>query len=173
VSVRIVEFARVFALASIFSTPLVEAAELTEDDRAFVTKAEAACAGEIGMAGIALKRSVADPVKRLAQTIIDDCRKAGFELLALSDIDPAAAVLEPPQAQTQTRLQTIEQARFDQRYLAAVAADHQAMVALYAKAAQSLHMSRLREFALVTQARVQAHLDESKRLQQPAKPKPA
>lgn len=172
-AVKAREVVRVVTLAVALAAPFVQARELADDDRVFVTTAEAACAAEVGLAGVALQRTVNDAIKHLAQTITDDCRKAGFELQALTEIDPKSVVLTPAQSSARSKLEAVDQPHFDRRYLATVVDDHQAMVQIFTKASQSISQPRLKEFAVVTLAHLQAHLDEARRLQQPPKPRPA
>lgn len=106
-------------------------------DAAFVAKAADAAAADIELAAVAVRRASATAVKALAQRVLESRRVIGRDLETMAggrqiagaeraDPDKRADPVKPPEA-----LRTQSPAAFDAAFLAAMAANTEAAVALF------------------------------------------
>jgi predicted outer membrane protein len=163
-----VEFGRwpclVLVICGGFVAVAAQAGELSAIDMRFIKSAEAALSPAIVMSQMAPPRTSNLAVKTYAASVVDDYHKADLEMLALSDIDPASALVDPAVEKERQGLTALADHAFERRYLTAMVKYHQQAMALFQKQLGSLSNPRLKELVDVTLARLSTHLDQAKSL---------
>lgn len=154
----------VLAICGGFVAVGAQAVELSATDMRFIKSAEAALSPAIVMSQMASPRTSNVAVKTYAASVVDDYHKADLEMLALSDIDPASALVDPAVEKERQGLTSLAEHAFERRYLTAMVKYHQQAMALFQKQLSGLHDARLKELVEVTLARLSTHLDQAKSL---------
>jgi predicted outer membrane protein len=147
-----------------FAAAGAEAAELSSGDVRFVRSAEAALSIEIAMSEMVGPRTNVPAIKNFATSVIDDYHKANLEMLALSDVDPASATVDPVVEKERSGLAPLADHNFERRYLTDMVKYHQQAIALFEKQLPSVDNKRLKELAEVTLARLSTHLGQARAL---------
>jgi putative membrane protein len=143
------------------------AADLSPDDKAFVTKAAQGGIAEVQMAQIAEQKTSNDEVKKFAQTMIDQHTPNNEQLAKLA----AAKGLTPPtdpnamQQKTLTHLQGLSGAKFDTAYVKIQVRAHTAMLKEMRMEAAHGKDPDLKSFAGETTPVVEHHLSMAHDLQ--------
>jgi len=141
--------------------PLAWGDSLTSES--FAKQAAAAGNGEVALSQIAVERAANAEVKRFAQTMIDDHKKANDELKSLSHQEKITLPDEPTAEQRAAadRLRQQSGSSFDKAYVQQMLADHQKAVDLFRKASADNGVdTNLRQFAGKTLPTLEHHLQE-------------
>lgn len=135
------------ALAS--STP--PSPTLDNIDQAFIAKAAGDNAFQIAMARLALQKSQTDPVRKLAQRIMDDHTRMNNELAAIAThrgTDHASPAVPVDKArQLQSHLASLQAAAFDHAFSGVMVNDHRTAIELFSSEIQNGHDEAVRAFA--------------------------
>lgn len=135
-------------------------------DRFFITSAGLANLAEIRTGQLATERATNPEVRRYAQTMIEQHRKANQELADLArqkGIDLPDRVDEA-HAIDATHLTNVSAADFDREYMGLMVAEHAKAVSLFEDKARKAQDADLRAFAQRTLPALQEHLRMAKDL---------
>lgn len=129
-------------------------------DQMFVRKAAAGGMAEVELAMLAMQRSTSDPVKRLAQRIESDHKRANAELKSIASSRNLSMEPEPmpDHAAAKTRLEKLSGASFDRAYLDTMVKDHQKTIKEFERQASAGSDAELKAFAAKTLPDLKAHL---------------
>jgi putative membrane protein len=130
-------------------------------DQQFVTQASATGLAAVNLAQMALEQSNNADVKKLAQHILEEHKKANQLLNSLADkhrILPAQE-MDAKHRTLVERLAQLRGADFDRAFLDALMKDHQEAVSLFEQESKNGKDKELMEFASKTLSTLKEHLD--------------
>ena len=147
-----------------------QAGQVAEADQKFVEKAAQDSIAEIDLGELAKERAESDEVKQFAQRMIDDHGKANEQL---EEIAKTKGVVLPTEAgeehsKVRAELSDLKGEEFDQKYMAAMAEDHQKAVDLFQKQAEEGQDAELKSFAEQTLPIIKEHLTMAQSMVQQA-----
>jgi putative membrane protein len=147
-----------------------QAGQLAEADQKFIEKAAQDSIAEIDLGGLAKERAESEEVKQFAQRMIDDHGKANEQLEELAKNKGAVIPTEAGEEHSKIRaeLAGLEGEAFDQRYMAAMAEDHQKAVDLFQQQAEQGEDPELKAFAEQTLPTIKEHLTQAQSMVQQA-----
>ena len=147
-----------------------QAGQLAEADQTFVEKAAQDSIAEIDLGELAKERAESEEVKQFAQRMIDDHGKANEQLEEIAKSKGAVIPTEAGEEHSKLRaeLGELEGEAFDQKYMAAMAEDHQKAVDLFQKQAEEGQDPELKSFAEQTLPIIKEHLTMAQSLVQQA-----
>lgn len=147
-----------------------QAGQLAEADQTFVEKAAQDSIAEIDLGELAKERAESEEVKQFAQRMIDDHGKANEQLEEIAKSKGAVIPTEAGEEHSKLRaeLGELEGEAFDQKYMAAMAEDHQKAVDLFQKQAEEGEDPELKSFAEQTLPIIKEHLTMAQSMVQQA-----
>lgn len=147
----------VAAIATLAAAPAL--ASPSAADRSFVNTAAEAGMAEVAEAQIALKNSQRQDVRDFAQRMIDDHSKAGDALKQAASTSQVPLPAQPSKKDQQEaqKLERLNGAAFDKRYIEDQRSAHRAAVALFTKESKSGSDPQLKQFAATTLPTLQDH----------------
>ncbi|HEX6103248.1 MAG TPA: DUF4142 domain-containing protein [Alphaproteobacteria bacterium] len=147
-----------------------QAGQLAEADQTFVEKAAQDSIAEIDLGELAKERAESEEVKQFAQRMIDDHGKANEQLEEIAKSKGAVIPTEAGEEHSKLRaeLGELEGEAFDQKYMAAMAEDHQKAVDLFQKQAEEGQDPELKSFAEQTLPIIKEHLTMAQSMVQQA-----
>jgi putative membrane protein len=147
-----------------------QAGQLAEADQTFVEKAAQDSIAEIDLGELAKERAVSEEVKQFAQRMIDDHGKANEQLEEIAKTKGAVIPTEAGEEHSKVRaeLADLKGEEFDQKYMAAMAEDHQKAVDLFQKQAEEGLDPELKAFAEQTLPTIKEHLTQAQSMVQQA-----
>ena len=147
-----------------------QAGQLAEADQTFVEKAAQDSIAEIDLGELAKERAESEEVKQFAQRMIDDHGKANEQLEEIAKSKGAVIPTEAGEEHSKLRaeLGELEGEAFDQKYMAAMAEDHQMAVDLFQKQAEEGEDPELKSFAEQTLPIIKEHLTMAQSMVQQA-----
>ena len=147
-----------------------QAGQLAEADQTFVEKAAQDSIAEIDLGELAKERAESEEVKQFAQRMIDDHGKANEQLEEIAKSKGAVIPTEAGEEHSKLRaeLGELEGEAFDQKYMAAMAEDHQKAVDLFQKQAEEGQDPELKSFAEQTLPTLKEHLSMAQEMVQQA-----
>ena len=150
-----------------------QAGQLAEADQTFVEKAAQDSIAEIDLGELAKERAESEEVKQFAQRMIDDHGKANEQLEEIAKSKGAVIPTEAGEEHSKLRaeLGELEGEAFDQKYMAAMAEDHQKAVDLFQKQAEEGEDPELKSFAEQTLPIIKEHLTMAQSMVQQAQAK--
>ena len=139
------------------------ASPLPEADQTFVETAAQDSIAEIDLGELAKERAQSDEVKQFAQRMIDDHGKANEQLEEIAKNKGAVTPTEAGEEHSKVRaeLAELEGEEFDQKYMAAMAEEHQKAVDLFQKQAEEGEDPELKSFAEQTLPIIKEHLTQA------------
>ena len=162
------------ALAQTSTTTTTDTAaqpgQLAEADQTFAEKAAQDSIAEIDLGELAKERAGSDEVKQFAQRMIDDHGKANEQLEEIAKTKGVALPTEAGEEHSKVRaeLADLKGEEFDQKYMAAMAEDHQKAVDLFQKQAEEGQDPELKAFAEQTLPTIKEHLTMAQSMVQQA-----
>ena len=146
------------------------ASALSEQDQTFVQKAAQGGIAEVDLGELAQERAQSDEVKAFAQRMIDDHSKANEQLEEFAKGKGAVIPTEADEEHSKVRaeLADLKGEEFDQRYMAAMAEDHQKAVDLFQAEADEGKDAELKSFAEQTLPTLKEHLSMAQEMVQQA-----
>jgi putative membrane protein len=146
------------------------AGQLAEADQTFVEKVAQENIAELDLGELAKERAQSDEVKQFAQRMIDDHGKANEQLEEIAKNKGAVIPTEAGEEHSKLRaeLGELQGEEFDQRYMAAMAEDHQKAVDLFQKQAEEGRDPELKSFAEQTLPIIKEHLTMAQSMVQQA-----
>ena len=119
---------------------------------------------------LAKERAESDEVKQFAQRMIDDHGKANEQLEEIAKTKGVALPTEAGEEHSKVRaeLADLKGEEFDQKYMAAMAEDHQKAVDLFQKQAEEGQDPELKSFAEQTLPTIKEHLTQAQSMVQQA-----
>jgi putative membrane protein len=145
--------------AILLCSGLPAGAQSVTDPAAFAEAAASSNMFEIESSELALDKATKDDVKQFAQHMIDDHTAAGEKMKAAAESDgvtPPTAMADKEQAALD-KLQSTDEAAFDEAYLTAQVAAHDEAVALFTSFSENGQESALRAFAAETLPTLEEH----------------
>jgi putative membrane protein len=136
--------------------------EMSNEDRAFMTKAMQDGMKEVHMGQMAAEKGQSDEVRKLGRRIAEDHTKANNQLMAI-------AAKRGVKLDTRHKMQKMskrDMENFDQAWLAMMVSDHQQDIAAFQRQAQQGTDPELRKFAKSTLPVLQKHLKMVQQAQQ-------
>jgi putative membrane protein len=135
----------------------------------FVFQASAAGLGEVNLSHLALNRAGRAEVKEFAQRMLLDHNKANEELLRLANAKglKAAPRMDDEHLKAADRLAGLRGPDFDREYVAVMVKDHEAAVALFDAASNTVPDADLKAWAGKTLPTLRTHLDMARKLAAP------
>jgi putative membrane protein len=140
-------------------------------DSMFMTHAAADGMAEVQMGEMALQKTSDPKVKQLAQRIVDDHTAANGKLRALGQ-QKQVALPNAPMKDAQDKAATMNSmdgARFDQAWVAAMVDDHQKAVKMFSDETTRTQDADVRSFAQATLPTLKTHLEMAQQLQSQTK----
>jgi putative membrane protein len=146
------------------------AGQLAEADQTFVEKVAQDNIAEMDLGELAKEKAQSDEVKQFAQRMIDDHGKAQEQLEPIAQSKGAVVPTEAGEEHSKIRaeLAELEGEEFDQKYMAAMAEDHQKAVDLFQKQAEEGQDPELKSFAEQTLPIIKEHLTQAQSMVQQA-----
>jgi putative membrane protein len=147
-----------------------QAGEIAEADQKFVEKAAQASIAEIDLGELAQEKAQSDEVKQFAQRMVQDHGKANEQLEEIAKNKGAVIPTEAGEDHSKIRaeLGELEGEEFDQRYMAAMAEEHQKAVDLFQSQAEQGEDEELKSFAEQTLPTIKEHLSMAQSMVQQA-----
>ena len=147
-----------------------QAGQLAETDQTFVEKAAQDSIAEIDLGQLAKEQAESDEVKQFAQRMIDDHGKANEQLEEVAKNKGAVIPTEAGEEHSKLRaeLAELKGEEFDQKYMAAMAEDHQKAVDLFQKQAEEGQDPDIKAFAEQTLPVIKEHLTMAQSMVQQA-----
>jgi putative membrane protein len=147
-----------------------QAGQLAEADQTFVEKVAQDNIAEVDLGELAKERAQSEEVKQFAQRMIDDHGKANEQLEEIAKNKGAVIPTEAGEEHSKVRaeLADLEGEEFDQKYMAAMAEDHQKAVDLFQKQAEEGQDAELKSFAEQTLPIIKEHLTMAQSMVQQA-----
>ena len=152
------------------------AAELSAQDKRFMTKAAQAGHAEIATGKLAASKSLNDDIKEFGQQMVDDHSKTNDELGLLARTKGFALPSEPDAAHKQLakRLEGLKDAEFDRLYLSEAGFnDHRAAMNLFTSQAKLGKDKEIKAFAEKTLPTIKHHHQMAEDLLRTTTPKKA
>ena len=141
--------------------PTPEASEETKalDPAGFAQQAAASNEFEVLSAELALRRSQDVEVRKFAETMLDDHRRAQQQLQTAAEADSVAMVTElsMEQKQTLTALEQAEESQFDSAYMSAQMKAHDEAIRLLGAYADNGAAGSLKTYAVANYPLVRTH----------------
>ena len=147
-----------------------QAGQVAESDQKFAEKAAQDSIAEIDLGELAKERAQSDEVKQFAQRMIDDHGKANEQLEEIAKNKGVALPTEAGEEHSKVRaeLADLKGEEFDQKYMAAMAEDHQKAVDLFQKQSEEGQDAELKSFAEQTLPIIKEHLTQAQSMVQQA-----
>jgi putative membrane protein len=147
-----------------------QAGQLAEADQTFVKKAAQGSIAEIDLGELAKERAQSDEVKQFAERMIQDHGKANEQLEEIAKNKGATLPTEAGEEHSKVRaeLADLKGEEFDQKYMAAMAEDHQKAVDLFQSQAEQGKDAELKSFAEQTLPTIKEHLTMAQSMVQQA-----
>jgi putative membrane protein len=144
--------------------------QLAEADKTFVEKAAQASIAEIDLGELAQEKAQSDEVKQFAQRMVQDHGQANEQLEEIAKNKGAVIPTEAGEEHSKVRaeLGELEGEEFDQRYMAAMAEEHQKAVDLFQQQAEQGEDEELKSFAQQTLPTLKEHLSMAQSMVQQA-----
>jgi putative membrane protein len=157
-----------FAVCAQTRSPTGEATLVANaSDSMFMTHAAADGMAEVQMGQMALQKSTDAKVKALAQRIVDDHTDANTKLRTLAQ-DKQVTLPVAPTSEAQEKaatLNSMDGAKFDQAWAAAMVGDHQKAVKMFSGEVASTRDPAIHAFAEATLPALKTHLQMAQQLQ--------
>jgi putative membrane protein len=152
------------------TTTTAQAGKLAEADQKFVEKVAQDGIAEVDLGELAKERAQSDEVKKFAQRMIDDHGKANEQLEEIAKNKGVAVPTEAGEEHSKVRaeISDLKGEEFDQKYMAAMAEDHQKAVDLFQKEAESGEDPDIKAFAEQTLPVIKEHLSLAQSMVQQA-----
>ncbi len=135
-------------------------------DALFVAEAAHGSASELAQSRIALERAQSPEVKEFAQTMVNDHRAAGRQLMELAQREGHALPSMPANmvSQRTTTLRQVDAEEFDRTYMEQMVEDHLRAVNMFEEVAKADADPELRSWAAAQVPTLQAHLKRAQEL---------
>ena len=136
---------------------------LSSKGSSFVKEAAAGNQSEIALAQLAQQKAQNPEVKSLAQMIQQDHQQAQEKLQTIAQAHGIALEQSPSwmQRRTQSKLEKLNGAEFDQQYAKDMLEDHVTDIKKFEKASQSIEDSDVKQYAQECLPKLQAHLQHA------------
>jgi len=147
-------------------SPFAEGQGTDRSDQAFVTKASESGIAEVELGKLGSAQAHDAEVKRFAERMVTDHRKANEELTALARKKgyTLAAGIGKDHREAALHVGKLQGEQFDRQFMAQMVKDHEAAVELFASEAQSGQDADLKEWAGKTLPTLREHLRMAKSL---------
>ena len=135
-------------------------------DVKFVKHAAASGMAEVKVAELGVKKAENTDVKAFAKVLAADHTKVNEELKALAQTNDIklSAIIDPKNASTFQKLETLSGKEFDKEFLADLVSSHKKGVSNFDGAAKSAKNNGVKAFAEKTLPALKAHLEKAKEL---------
>jgi putative membrane protein len=146
------------------------AGQVAESEQNSAEKVAQDSIAEIDLGELAKERAQSDEVKQFAQRMIDDHGKANEQLEEIAKNKGVALPTEAGEEHSKVRaeLADLKGEEFDQKYMAAMAEDHQKAVDLFQKQSEEGQDAELKSFAEQTLPIIKEHLTQAQSMVQQA-----
>ncbi|MGA7155327.1 MAG: DUF4142 domain-containing protein [Acidobacteriaceae bacterium] len=135
-------------------------AAVTDQDKAFLTKASQANFDEIKLSELAENKATNPQVKAFAHKMVTDHTALGHQMMPFAQawgINPADS-LDADHQSLYDKLQGLSGAQFDKQYMDAMLKDHQEAVHLFTQEAQTTTDQKFKQTVMHGKSVVTAHL---------------
>lgn len=138
--------------------------QLSSKDTSFLKEASMGNQAEITLAQMAQQKAQNPEVKNLAQMIEQDHQQAQQKLQTIAQANGVTLEEKPTfsQRRTQSKLEKLSGADFDQQYAKDMIEDHVSDIKKFQKASEKLENSDLKQYAQETLPTLQKHLETAK-----------
>jgi len=148
------------ATAADTTTGNTDNAKLSSKGSSFIKEASAGNQSEIALAQLAQSKAQNPEIKNLAQMLQQDHQQAQEKLQTIAQAHGVTLETTPSwtQRRTQSKLEKLSGAEFDQQYAKDMLEDHAADIKKFEKASQNIEDSDVKQYAAEILPKLQTHL---------------